>query len=214
MYRLRDRERHRGDLRPGVLTATVGRSEQRTFHFRPGDPSSGNLRTRLLVESIRAWFFSPVGLVCAWLLALGVLIPITIAVIVTLHERIALSLLMFGMWWLAGLIVIHWWIPAARQANARTEGIAAAGWHVALTFGFTSVVAWRLIFTDGLNSPFTLSDTRPVIVAWATLALVLGALIIWARGHSISRTARYGVFAASIAAAWMSLWLVAAHGGL
>lgn len=167
----------------------------------------------MLVETIRAWVFSPIGLVCAWILALAVMIPGTLAVILTLHERIALSVLTFGMWWLAGVIVIHWWIPAARQANAKTEGIAAAGWHIALTLGVTSLVAWRLIFTDGLNSPFTLSDTRPVIVAWIVITLVSGALIIWSRGHSISRTARYGLFALSMAAAWMSIWLVAAHGG-
>jgi hypothetical protein len=145
------------------------------------------------------------------LLAVGILTPMLGGIVFILHERMSLALIMLGMWWLAGLVVIHWWIPAARQSTAHTEGIAAAGWHSALTMAATGFVAWLLIFQAGPYSPFTLRETRPIIVSWIVLTMIFGGLVIWFRGHTPARSARYSVFALSMGTAWMALGLVAAH---
>jgi hypothetical protein len=192
----------------------VGQPARRTFQYQPSKSSYRSLRTKLLVESVRSWFFSPFGVVLAWLAALALMMPSAVFAVVTLHERISLSLLMLGTWWLAGLIVIQWWIPEARRANRRTEGIAAAGWHVFLTMSATALVAWLLLFREGIHSPFTLAETRPVVLSWLLFTFIFGGIVIYLRGHTPLRTLRYGVFGLSIGAAWMSLWLVLAHSGL
>jgi hypothetical protein len=149
--------------------------------------------------------FSPIGMVIGWLLAFGVLVPVGLLIIVTLNERVALTVLFLAMWWVAGLTVAHWAIPPARRANSWSEGIAAAGWHIGLSLSFTAFAAWFILFDMGIESYFTARDTLPVIVAAILFTILFGVGLIWLRGHDLDRTVRYGILAGSLGAFWMAL---------
>lgn len=194
--------------------------ERRIFVYRSDHENGDEQTPEPAPESgpgpgpVRAWLFSTLGMVCAWLLAIGLMIPAGTLVLVTLRERYITLLFGFGLWLVFGLIVIHWWIPSATVRHPRTEGIAASGWHIALSLALTGGLAWLWLFRDGITPAFTLGETRPVIVAGGLVTALSGYLVLWARGHTPARTMRYAVIGSSIIAVWMALWLVAAHGGL
>lgn len=193
--------------------------QRRIFVYRPDETSTDELPS-VPVSEPRVdpgppwdWPFSPTGAICAWLLSFGLMLPAALLVLVTLRERHIVLLSGFGLWLLFGLIVVHWRIPSAGR-HTRSEGIAASGWHVALSLLATGGFAWLWLFEGGLSPSFTLDDTRPVVVAGGLFTALSGLLVLWARGHAPARTVRYAVFGSSILVSWMALWLVAAHGGL
>ncbi len=192
----------------------MSNDQRRIFVYKPPAEGSGSGYSRVWAERLRAWSFSAIGLIIAWLLVAGLLIPAGALVIFILREDYAILTLSGGLWLLLGICVVQWWIPPARAANERTEGIAAAGWQILLSTIATGLVASQFLLGDGLRPAFTLADIRPVIVAGVSSVLVSGAGVVWLRGHSSTRAMRYSMTAISVITVWMALWLVAEHAGL
>lgn len=180
-----------------------------TFEYSPPEADARAWRATRVLETARLWLFSVLGLIVAWVLAIGIVSITFLLIVMLLHESVSLPLLFVAMWWLAGIVLAHWWIPVGRRVNARTEGIAAAGWHIAGSLWLTAAVSWITLFDQGIHTFFTASDTWPVIIAAILFTVGFGIGIIWLRGHDIADTLRYGIIAGTLGAVWMAAgWFV------
>lgn len=180
------------------------------------EPDQGTDRFQTVGDSrdLGVWLFGPLGAVLVWLLTLGVTVPVAAVALLILPEQYGLLLAGFGTWLVLGLIVIHWWIPPGHPELRHSEGIAIAGWHVLATAGTTGVFAWVMLFPDGRRPMFTMQDVYPLVFIGGILLVMFAAIFTLLRGHVPGRGLRYAWTVLCMLAAWMALWLVAAHGGL
>lgn len=160
------------------------------------------------------WLFSPVGAIVIWLLTIGLTAPIAGLALLLLPERYGFLAAGCGLWLVLGLIIIHWWLPPGSPDRRHAEGLAIAGWHVLATAVSTGLVAWLLLFPDGRRPVFTPGDVLPVVVVGAILLTMFGAILTLLRGYIPGRGLRYAWTFLCMLTVWMTLWLVAAHGGL
>lgn len=160
------------------------------------------------------WLFSPIGAVLVWLIALGLIVPVTGIALLFIPEQYGQLAVGFGLWLTLGLAVSHWWMPPGSTERQHSEGLAVAGWHVLLTAGATGVFAWLFLFPDGRRPVFTLGDVIPVVVVGMILLVMFGTILTLLRGYLPGRGLRYAWTILCMLAVWLTLWLVAVHGGL
>ena len=187
---------------------------RRTFVYRPPESDGPDFRSRMLSERLRAWFFSPIGAIAAWFLVAALLIPTTGLLLLMLPEHLGQLTAGFGLWLVLGLAVIHWWIPSGRRAHRHAEGLAVAGWHVLTSAAGTGMIAWIVLPTSGLRPAFTAGDVPPIAFSGGTIMVMMGISLTLLRGYPAGRGLRYAWTMLCMLGVWMSLWLVAAHGGL
>ncbi len=198
--------------------------QRRIFVYKPPegdhrpepDPEEGTDRFQAVDDGqdLGVWLFGPVGAVLVWLATLLITVPVAGVALLILPEQYGVLLAGLGTWLVLGLIIIHWWIPPAHQELRHSEGIAIAGWHVLATAGTSAVFAWILLFPDGRRPVFTMEDVLPLVVICGILLVMFSTVFTLLRGHLPGRGLRYAWTVLCMLAVWMSLWLVAAHGGL
>jgi hypothetical protein len=167
-----------------------------------------------LADALRRWLFSPVGAICVWLLALGIIIPFSLLVLLLLREDLAILAVGCGIWLTLGLTILHWWIPGGFQHRSNAEGLAVAGLHVLTSFVATAGMAWIILAPDGLRPTFTLSEIPPIVVVGGIILVTSGTIWTLLRGYPPGRGLRYAWTIHCVLAVWMTLWLVAVHSGL
>jgi hypothetical protein len=198
----------------------VKEPNRRIFVYRPSEAEpedeSGTDRFATVQDGtdLGLWLFSPLGAIAIWLVTILVTLPAAGIALLLLPEQYGLLLAGFGTWLVLGLIVIHWWVPPAHPELKHSEGIAIAGWHVLTTAVSTGVVAWLMLFPDGRRPVFTIADLYPVLVISVILIVMFATVFTLLRGHFPGRGVRYSWTVLCLLGTWMTLWLVAAHGGL
>lgn len=165
-------------------------------------------------DAVRNLLFSTIGALTVWLLAVGLMVPAGGLVVLLLPEQYAQLMTGFGLWLVLGLVVFHWWTPTSYPDASHSEGLAIAGWHVLTTLGATGVAAWLLLMPDGVRPAFTIGDVFPVVVIGGIILVTFGTVLTLLRGYAPGRGLRYAWTQLCLLATWMTLWLVAAHGGL
>lgn len=164
-------------------------------------------------ETLRGWLFSPGGVILVWLFALGAMMPAALGVVVLLPEFYSILLLGAGLWLVLGLTTIHWYLPPGSSATPHSEGLAIAGWHILITLVFTGFFAWVLLFPDGRRPVFVLGDIVPISVVGGILLVMFGIILTLLRGYEPFLGLRRAYTMLCLLTVWMTLWLVAAHGG-
>jgi integral membrane sensor domain MASE1 len=161
-----------------------------------------------LLDAVRDWMFSWVGVICASALLAGMMVPVGLVVLLSLREDRAMTALSAGLWWLFGIILVHQIIPAARPEREHRESFGAAAWHASVVMIATVPVAWLLIFRSGLPAAYTITDVLMVAAYGGVFSVIAGIVMIWLRGHDIARTVRYTGISLGVAGGWGVLWLV------
>jgi hypothetical protein len=166
------------------------------------------------MESLRSWVFSPGGAILVWLLTIGAMLPAALAVVLILPETYSILLLGAGLWLVLGLTVIHWYLPPGTPSTTHAEGLAIAGWHLFTTLLATGFFAWLLLFPDGRRPMFVLGDVISVVVVGGILLVMFGVILTLLRGYEPLLGLRRAYTLLCMLTVWMTLWLVAAHGGI
>ncbi|TVR76046.1 MAG: hypothetical protein EA415_02000 [Sphaerobacteraceae bacterium] len=182
--------------------------------FRPPPDAAEELEPGVSTETLRSWLLSAVGAIIVWLIALGAMLPASLGAILILPETYSILLLGAGLWLVLGLAAIHWYIPPDNPSTPHAEGLAIAGWHILTTLISTGFFAWVLLFPDGRRPVFTIGDVVPVVVVGGILLVMFGIIFTLMRGYEPMLGLRRAYTVLCLLTVWMTLWLVAAHGGL